>query len=610
MSRPWARSIHLGTPLHDVTFCVVDLETTGGSPATDTITEVGAATLPRWRAARHAADAGQPLCAPARRDHRAHRHHDGVLGPAPTIVPGPAEPGRVRGRGRAGRAQPALRHLVPRRRPGSDRSLAPRPPARSTPCRSPGACSARRCPTASSAPSPPTWGSATPPPTAPSTTCSPRPSCSTCCSSGRPAFGVTLLDDLLSLPGVIGHGQAAKLRQTTRLPRAPGAYLVRNRCGEPVAGGHGRRYPAPGPVVLLGESCGHRGRPAPRRPGAAGGPLLRVPAVRVGPRRRRRRHPPGPRAGAPPWRRLGPEPEPGARAGVGGPRRPRRGAVGGAHRRGRGAARGRAAAQGRCPGRGRAAAPHPGPPAGPRARGGRGGRRRPGRRHHRRAGRASRGPRRPAPPAGDRPGHRGSPRRGGARPHPGGRPGGRTRTAAPHRRRAPGRPARPGPARGRAGRAGARSPRAHVARRPVVDALVLRRPPARRRAARRGGRWPTRGRAAARGRAVGRRARPRAGSTRGGPRPSPRPRRSWARSGSTGSAPPAASGPLAAETADELLAVAAWLDDHAPTTRLLYVEGELASPFPACAPAGDEPAALGTPIDDPRREEPLRCAPC
>src|SRR5262245_66465286 len=32
----------LGTPLHDVTFVVVDLETTGGSPATCAITEIGA----------------------------------------------------------------------------------------------------------------------------------------------------------------------------------------------------------------------------------------------------------------------------------------------------------------------------------------------------------------------------------------------------------------------------------------------------------------------------------------------------------------------------------------------------------------------------------------
>jgi DNA polymerase III subunit epsilon len=35
----------LGTPLADVTFCVVDLETTGGSPSDDRITEVGAVRL-------------------------------------------------------------------------------------------------------------------------------------------------------------------------------------------------------------------------------------------------------------------------------------------------------------------------------------------------------------------------------------------------------------------------------------------------------------------------------------------------------------------------------------------------------------------------------------
>ena len=32
----------LGTPLRDVTFVVVDLETTGGSPADSEITEIGA----------------------------------------------------------------------------------------------------------------------------------------------------------------------------------------------------------------------------------------------------------------------------------------------------------------------------------------------------------------------------------------------------------------------------------------------------------------------------------------------------------------------------------------------------------------------------------------
>ena len=32
----------LGTPLHDVTFCIIDLETTGGNRSTDMITEIGA----------------------------------------------------------------------------------------------------------------------------------------------------------------------------------------------------------------------------------------------------------------------------------------------------------------------------------------------------------------------------------------------------------------------------------------------------------------------------------------------------------------------------------------------------------------------------------------
>lgn len=35
----------LGRPLHDTTFCVIDLETTGGAPQTDTITEIGAVKL-------------------------------------------------------------------------------------------------------------------------------------------------------------------------------------------------------------------------------------------------------------------------------------------------------------------------------------------------------------------------------------------------------------------------------------------------------------------------------------------------------------------------------------------------------------------------------------
>lgn len=45
------------------------------------------------------------------------------------------------------------------------------------------------------------------------------------------SLGVTGLDDLASLPGMAGHPQADKLRLTERLPRRPGIYLFRDRTG-------------------------------------------------------------------------------------------------------------------------------------------------------------------------------------------------------------------------------------------------------------------------------------------------------------------------------------------------------------------------------------------
>ncbi len=44
-------------------------------------------------------------------------------------------------------------------------------------------------------------------------------------------LGVAGLDDLLALPTMSGHAQAAKLKLTTKLPRAPGVYLFRDRRG-------------------------------------------------------------------------------------------------------------------------------------------------------------------------------------------------------------------------------------------------------------------------------------------------------------------------------------------------------------------------------------------
>ena len=44
-------------------------------------------------------------------------------------------------------------------------------------------------------------------------------------------FGVLGLDDLLALPHIRSHPSASKLRLTTRLPRAPGVYLMKDRSG-------------------------------------------------------------------------------------------------------------------------------------------------------------------------------------------------------------------------------------------------------------------------------------------------------------------------------------------------------------------------------------------
>ena len=53
-------------------------------------------------------------------------------------------------------------------------------------------------------------------------------------------LGVTELDDLLALPAVARHPHAAKLRLTARLPRAPGVYLFRDGQGRPLYAGSAR----------------------------------------------------------------------------------------------------------------------------------------------------------------------------------------------------------------------------------------------------------------------------------------------------------------------------------------------------------------------------------
>ena len=63
-AEPIQTTLALGVPLSEVTFCVVDLETTGGSPADDAITEIGAVRFrggERLGSFRSLVDPGRPI---------------------------------------------------------------------------------------------------------------------------------------------------------------------------------------------------------------------------------------------------------------------------------------------------------------------------------------------------------------------------------------------------------------------------------------------------------------------------------------------------------------------------------------------------------------------
>ena len=74
----------LGTPLADVTFCVLDIETTGGDRNTDLITEIGMVKVRAGEFLGTLQTLGQPGPGHPADDHHAHRHHriDGGARPA------------------------------------------------------------------------------------------------------------------------------------------------------------------------------------------------------------------------------------------------------------------------------------------------------------------------------------------------------------------------------------------------------------------------------------------------------------------------------------------------------------------------------------------------
>ena len=174
----------LGTPLADTTFCVLDLETTGGNREHDSITEVGVVKV----RGGECLGTFQTLVNPGRaippRISVLTGLTDAVVAPAPRIeavLPSLLEflgSGVIVGHN----VGFDLAFLAPR----CSGSAIPRSPRRgSTPRRSPAVSSATRCRTAGCPRSPRGCASTTAPPTAPSTTPSPRPTCSTCSSSGR-----------------------------------------------------------------------------------------------------------------------------------------------------------------------------------------------------------------------------------------------------------------------------------------------------------------------------------------------------------------------------------------------------------------------------------------
>ncbi|MEZ5167863.1 MAG: hypothetical protein R2695_15785 [Acidimicrobiales bacterium] len=128
----------LGTALHEVTFVVLDLETTGGSPADCAITEVGGEATGR-RMPRHLPDARRPRL----RDPTQITLITGIsqaMVLRATYRRRAAVPPRVRRRHGDRRAQHPLRHRLPRCRAARPTTGHRSPTGRSTPSRSPGAC--------------------------------------------------------------------------------------------------------------------------------------------------------------------------------------------------------------------------------------------------------------------------------------------------------------------------------------------------------------------------------------------------------------------------------------------------------------------------------------
>ena len=220
----------LGTPLHDVTFCVIDLETTGGTAADGGITEIGAAKFRGGECLGTFQTFVNPGCTIPIQITRLTGITEAMVAPAPP--PDAVLPTLLEFCGDAVIVGHNVRYDLGYLNAALERSGRPRLTNRVVDTLS----LARRLLRDQ----------------VPNCKLSTLASCLRL--DHRPchralddvlatadllhllieragAFGVCGLDDLIGLPKMGGHPQAAKLRLTDSLPRSPGVYMFRDRHG-------------------------------------------------------------------------------------------------------------------------------------------------------------------------------------------------------------------------------------------------------------------------------------------------------------------------------------------------------------------------------------------